>query len=390
PNLKPGADYTLEFTPVYRPGFTFTAPLRVTFDDPELTAFSAERIGQTQVTFHATVDPHGLDTTLELNAANGIAPPGPAIAAAHGTQPIERSLTLSGLRCNTRYSLYLRAGNAAGVTIKDLAFQTLPCAGSAPAIDSVQLGADGNHAQTLVVYGAPNGSTADFAIQYGESGWFGGGESGWQTLSAAGDLTFSLQNLACGTTYHYRAVAYSPTGGTVGDPATFTTAPCQPGTLSISGDTSINAGARTASYTIERSGGSDGRIAIDYAAVGGKAQANREFLQTAGTLVLEEGQIEATVSVPILLSTGNDGGYDYSLTLSSPTGGATLADVRSVRTVIDYPAQPGPKRGGGSSPSESSGTANDVPQASGGAGGLGFIMLATLGALALARRVIFP
>ncbi|HET6655145.1 MAG TPA: hypothetical protein VFH57_02765, partial [Gammaproteobacteria bacterium] len=83
------------------------------------------------------------------------------------------------------------------------------------------------------------------------------------------------------------------------------------------------------------------------------------------------------------------GGYDYRLTLSSPTGGAKLGDS-SIRTVIHYPAELGPSRGGGSSTPKSGGTANDVSQAEGGAGGLGFIMLAMLSALTLVRRFIFP
>ncbi|HET7369474.1 MAG TPA: hypothetical protein VFK45_01400, partial [Gammaproteobacteria bacterium] len=76
--------------------------------------------------------------------------------------------------------------------------------------------------------------------------------------------------------------------------------------------------------------------------------------------------------------------------LSNPTGGATLAAAAGVRTVIQYPAQLGPRSGGVPSPSASGGTANDVSSGKGGAGGLGFIVLAALSGLALARRVTFP
>ncbi|HET7588065.1 MAG TPA: M12 family metallo-peptidase [Gammaproteobacteria bacterium] len=394
-NLRPGAEYALEFAPTYRSGFTFQTPLQLSYRAPEVTSFSADRIGQTQATLHAAVKPFGLDTTLELSANNSaILPPGPAVAVAptgsDTNAVVDRALTLDGLRCNTRYVVYLRAGNAAGVTTSNTAFQTLSCTGTAPTIQGVQPGRSDSHSQMLTVQGSDDTSQAAFAIQYGEQGWFAGGESDWQAMSSSGSASFELQNLACGTTYQYRAIAYSSTGGAHGSPATFTTAPCQPGTLSISGDTEINAGAGTATYTIARNGGSDGRITIDFAAVGGQAKVNREFLQTTGTLVLEDGQTKATVSVPLLLSAGNNGGYDYRLALSNPTGGATLAAAAGVRTVIQYPAQLGPRSGGVPSPSASGGTANDVSSGKGGAGGLGFIVLAALSGLALARRVTFP
>ncbi|HET6656250.1 MAG TPA: M12 family metallo-peptidase, partial [Gammaproteobacteria bacterium] len=209
-NLQPGADYTLQFEPTYRSGFTFATPLHIAFDAPEITTFSTEKIGPTRVTFHVAVYPHGLDTTLNLSANNGIAPPGPAIAVAQrgadDAQPIDRALTLEGLSCNTSYSVSLRAGNAAGVTTREASFQTPPCAGTAPTIAGVQPGSGDRHSQTLVLHGTPATAQAAFAVQYGEGAWFGGGESDWQTLSAPGDLTFTLRNLACGTTYQYRAI----------------------------------------------------------------------------------------------------------------------------------------------------------------------------------------
>ncbi|MEA2715387.1 MAG: peptidoglycan DL-endopeptidase LytF, partial [Candidatus Parcubacteria bacterium] len=59
------------------------------------------------------------------------------------------------------------------------------------------------------------GLTADYGATTTETGDF-----------AAGDFTFDISSLACGTTYHYQAFAAGPLGTSTGPDQTFTTAAC--------------------------------------------------------------------------------------------------------------------------------------------------------------------
>ncbi|HET6724556.1 MAG TPA: M12 family metallo-peptidase [Gammaproteobacteria bacterium] len=386
-NLAPGANYKLQFNPNARPAMAFTTPLNLTWKAPELEAFTVEKVGQQQATFSVTAAPHGLDTTLALSTARGDAPPGPTIFPAGASG--DRTITLDGLHCGTRYYAHLDARNAAGIAARDVAFTTLPCGGANPIITAVQPGDGDSHRQRFVVTGSPNGATTGYAIQYGKGAWYGGLHSAWQTLSDRGQLAFTLDGLECGTSYQYRAIAYSDFGDAHSAPGAFTTAPCQPGALSISGDTTLNAGHPVATYIVRRSGGSNGRVTVQYAATGGTAKANREFLQSAGTLVFDDGQTRQTTKVPILLSPDNRGDYDYRLTLSDPTGGATLGSAHSVGTVIEYPADLSPETVAGGDDGGSEPEPSGVSNATGGGGGVGLLALATLFGLCLrpARRL---
>ncbi|HET8552639.1 MAG TPA: M12 family metallo-peptidase [Gammaproteobacteria bacterium] len=338
PNLSPAADYALEFDPTYRTGITFTLPLDIAYQAPAMTRFTTTHVGQTQASFSAGIDLHGLDTTLQLTTADGTAGLGPVTIAAQARdtpQPRSLKLTLSGLDCGTSYSVTLDADNANGTVSSSTQFTTLPCGGSSPAISSITTSGGDAESETLVLNGTPNGPQASFAIAYGPDAWFDGTQTDYQTPIDAGPLSFTLDNLQCGTTYHYRAIAYSATGDARSAPATFTTAACRHGTFLIEGDATVNAAAGTATYHVQRTNGSDGKATVNFAAVAGTAKANQEYLETAGTLVFADGQTERTISVPILLSPTDSGDYTFTLQLSDPNG-ADLAAQNSVQTVIRY------------------------------------------------------
>ncbi|HET7569072.1 MAG TPA: M12 family metallo-peptidase [Gammaproteobacteria bacterium] len=338
-NLVPGANYALEFDPTYRAGITFTLPLDISYEPPAMTDFSATRVGQTQASFNVDVDPQGLDTTLRLTTGDG-AGLGPITVAAQGDdtpQSHSLTLTLTGLDCGTSYAVTLDADNASGTASSSTQFTTLPCSGSAPTISSVTTSGGNAEFETLELSGTPNGTQASFAIAYGTDAWSDGQQTDYQKLSNAGALSFTLNNLTCGTTYHYRAIAYSATGDAHSAPGTFTTAACQRGTFSIDGDTTVNASSGTATYHVSRTGGSDGTATVDFAAVAGTAKANSEYLQTAGTLVFADGETERTVSVPILLSPTDRGDYTFALQLSNASGAKLSAQTR-VATTIRYTA----------------------------------------------------
>ncbi|HET7307039.1 MAG TPA: M12 family metallo-peptidase [Gammaproteobacteria bacterium] len=336
-NLVPSAQYSLQFVPTYRAGITFTLPLDVAYQAPVLSDFTATHIGQTQASFSVEIDPHGLDTTLRLNTADGAASLGPVTIAAQAEalQPRSVKLTLIGLSCGTSYAVTLNADNATGTTSNSTQLTTLPCSGSSPTISSIATTGGDAESETVVLNGTPNGAQASVAIAYGAAAWFDGLQTSYQTLINTGALSFTLDNLNCGTPYHYRAIAYSATGDTRSATGTFTTAACEHGAFSIEGDTTIDATEGTATYHVKRTGGSDGKATVKFAAVAGTANANQEYLETAGTLLFADGQTDRAISVPILLSPIDSGDYTFTLQLSD-SNGAGLSAQNSVQTVIRY------------------------------------------------------
>jgi hypothetical protein len=384
-NLAPGATYAFAFEPIYRPAQSFSAPLDVTFKAPAVTAFKAARIGQTQASFKVAANPRGLDTTLALAAGDVASSATVKVRARadHDGGDI-RLVTLTDLACGTRVTARLAAKSAAGASRRRIRFKTLPCAADPPVISGSTPGAGGRHTRAVAVEAAPDGaSAADVAVVYGRSGGFDGQSSDWRTLQSGGSLSFKLNDLNCSATYHYRVLAYSAAGAARGAPGTFTTAACRAGTLSIAGPASINAGAGVAVFTVTRDDGSDGAVAVDYQAIPGSARRNREFLQTAGTLIFKAGQTTGKIKVPILLQPTDRGAREFKLVLSNPTGGARLAGNRAVNTTIHYPARLTPA-------SETTKDAKDGPPAAddtGGGGSAGGLALLFLGCVGGFRRM---
>jgi hypothetical protein len=93
--------------------------------------------------------------------------------------------------------------------------------------------------------------------------------------------------------------------------------------------------ASTAAITVTRDG-SDGTVTIAYATRDGTAAAGNEYTATSGTLTFAPGQTSKTFSVPILDNKVVEGDQTVNLTLSNPTGGATLGSrSTAVLTIHD-------------------------------------------------------
>jgi surface-anchored protein len=63
---------------------------------------------------------------------------------------------------------------------------------------------------------------------------------------------------------------------------------------------SVNEGAGTASINVVRVGGSDGRIAVNYATSNGTATAGSDYTSTTGSLEFLDGEITKSITIPIL------------------------------------------------------------------------------------------
>ncbi len=97
-----------------------------------------------------------------------------------------------------------------------------------------------------------------------------------------------------------------------------------PGSLAFSSASySVASSAASASVSVLRSGGSSGAVSVHYATSDGTAHAGTAYTAASGTLHWSDGDSGAkSFVVPILQ---NGGGGTVNLTLTSPSGGATVA-----------------------------------------------------------------
>lgn len=91
----------------------------------------------------------------------------------------------------------------------------------------------------------------------------------------------------------------------------------------------------SASYTVSRSGGSDGAVSVDFASADLTAGAGSDYTQTSGTLTWADGDAGAkTITVPILDDQLGEPDEEFRLALSNPTGGATLGSPSQITQSI--------------------------------------------------------
>ncbi|HKQ16193.1 MAG TPA: Calx-beta domain-containing protein [Steroidobacteraceae bacterium] len=158
------------------------------------------------------------------------------------------------------------------------------------------------------------------------------------------------------------------------------------GTLQLSAATySAAEGAGNATITVTRTGGSSGAVSARLATSNGTAAAAADYTATDTIVNFADGDTTAkTVSVPILQDTTDEPDETVTLTLSTPTGGATLgAQTSAVLTITDDdptpappPPPPAPPGGGGGG--------------GGGGGSTNVLMLLALAATSAVRRFLRP
>jgi hypothetical protein len=94
--------------------------------------------------------------------------------------------------------------------------------------------------------------------------------------------------------------------------------------------------AATATVTVVRSGGVAGGVQGRYRAANGSAVAGADYDAVSGVLSFGLGVTSLSFAVPIRNDSLDEGDETVNLTLSNPTGGATLGSrASSVLTIVD-------------------------------------------------------
>ncbi len=114
--------------------------------------------------------------------------------------------------------------------------------------------------------------------------------------------------------------------------------PVEAGFIALQSSTiSVDEDGGNATLTVQRTGGSDGTITVDYSTVevtGRPATANVDYSTRSGTLTFADGETEKSVLVPILNDTLAEGTETFGFAIDNVQGGATLLAPRTAQITI--------------------------------------------------------
>lgn len=200
---------------------------------------------------------------------------------------------------------------------------------------------------------ATGGATCGGAVDYVNTGGtvsFANGETTKTfTVAICDDAVFEGSET-------FNVTISAPTGGaTLGTPATAVVTitdneVAQPGTVQFSSPTySIGEAGGTATITVNRTGGTDGAVTVNYSLSNGTATGGVtcgtgvDFINNGGTVSFASGEASKTFVVTICNDTVFEGSETFSVTLAGATGGVMIGSTSSAVVTItdDETAQPG-------------------------------------------------
>jgi plastocyanin len=127
--------------------------------------------------------------------------------------------------------------------------------------------------------------------------------------------------------------------------------PPVPGTIGFSAASyTVNEGAGTAILTVQRTGGADGAVGVQYSTSSGTATAGQDYTPASGTLSwADQDSADKTFTVKVINDTLPEPSETVLLALANATGGATLDAARknAALTILDNDGGGG---GGGGGP----------------------------------------
>ena len=118
--------------------------------------------------------------------------------------------------------------------------------------------------------------------------------------------------------------------------------PVQPGTLSIDDVTRAegNSGTTDFTFTVTRSGGSDGAVGVDYSLQNVTTNA-ADFVSTlGGTVNFAAGETSRTITIQVVGDTVPEANETFRILLANATGGTTIADGIGLGTITSEELPP--------------------------------------------------
>ncbi len=144
------------------------------------------------------------------------------------------------------------------------------------------------------------------------------------------------------STESFTVVLSNPLGGaTLGTASTATVTindndVVLPGVLSLSvSTTNVNEDAGSVNLTVERTGGSDGAVSVDFATANGTAVSGADYTSNSGTLSFADGETSKVITIAVLNDSDFEGNETFTVTLSNVSGGATIGTGQTTVTIID-------------------------------------------------------
>jgi len=115
----------------------------------------------------------------------------------------------------------------------------------------------------------------------------------------------------------------------------------QAGTLALATDTfAVAENAGTATIVVQRIGGTDGQVTVDYRTVNGTASSATDYGATNGTLTFENGENQKSFTIPITNDTVVESDETVTVQLMNVGGGATLGSPAQGTLTITNDDQP--------------------------------------------------
>lgn len=149
-------------------------------------------------------------------------------------------------------------------------------------------------------------------------------------------INFALTNPTGGATLDTPSTAVititdNETGGSSSSTAAASSNSSGPGTIEYAATGyAVAENGGTLTVTVSRTGGSAGSVSATYATQNGTAVSGTEYTATTGTVSFAAGETSKTFTVPIINNSSIEGAKKFTLTLSAPTGGATLGAAATV------------------------------------------------------------
>jgi len=197
---------------------------------PTVTTAAATSVSSSSVTLNGSVNPNSASTqyAFQYGPTSSYGEETAVTSAGSGAGATNVSASVTGLQPGSTYHFRIIAINGDGTSVgSDQTFTTTGTAlapSTPPTATTAVPTAIGQAGATLNGTFNPQGQATTFYFEYGPTGNYGF-ETNPQTAAGTSPIiaTATISGLSSGATYHFRLVAISPGGVTLGSDATFTT-----------------------------------------------------------------------------------------------------------------------------------------------------------------------